>query len=310
LWKGVRKRLVALAVVLVLSALAWQTGLVGRTAARLLLPLLLPWSPDDTVEVSSVSFRAGARPLQRGVTVTISAGRLREIVSEAFPKAWLLPPGLIRPGMVVKGTWYPDSFYLPPEGHMPLMVVVDAVSRRPAIRCRYPAGDVNRVMEREVAEALREREEYVLGSYETVYYIRFKTLRIQTADVPKGPRTKRRILDLEAAGRVRFVLEENWFDLRNTGKLRILHGVVDLHMGRDPSGVFVSHKVEIDKLDIDFHNVAPWLDEKLSEKLRKKWTKSLNKEKKRRRVASHRLPHWAPVDLALDIELYSKEDTQ
>ena len=306
--KGIKNRLVVLGVVVVLLALCWQSGLVGLVVGRVVLPAMLPWAPNDTVEVSRVSFREPDGPLRRGITVTVSAGRMREIIGHVLPRSWLLPPGLIRPGMLVKGTWYPDSFYLPPEGHMPLMVVVDAESIQPAVYCRYPADDVNQVMEREVAEALREKEEYILGTYETVYYIRFKTLRIRLDDLPLDAEVKKRSIDVEATGRVRFVLEENWFDLRNTGKLRILHGVVDLDVGRDDRGVFVSHKADIDRLDIDFHNVAPWLDEKLSEKLRKKWTKSLNKEKKRRRIERGRFPHWAPVDLELDIELFSVEN--
>lgn len=307
LWKNVRKRLVVAAVVLVGLALCWQSGLVGGLTCRVILPAILPWTVSRELEITGVSFSRVDGPLDRGVTVTVSAGRLRDILGCALPWSRMLPPGLIRPGLVIRGTWYPRSFYLPPQGHMPLMVVIDSESRRPIVQCRYPASDVNRVMEREVAEALRETEDYILGSYETVYYIRFHALHIKSDDRPIDGAVKKRSLEVRARGRVRFVLEENWFDLRNTGKLRILHGVVDLDVGQDDKGIHTSYRVDIDKLDINFHNVAPWLDEKLSEKLRRKWTKSLNKEKKRRRMASCRLPHWAPMDILLDLELFSGE---
>ena len=57
------------------------------------------------------------------------------------------------------------------------------------------------------------------------------------------------------------------------------------------------------ELDGDFNNVAPILDKKLSEKLRRSMERSMNKPKRNAKLAKLRLPSWTPVDIMIDVKL-------
>ncbi|MCK5850630.1 MAG: hypothetical protein KAH23_06910 [Kiritimatiellae bacterium] len=298
-----RRRVLISLVCVVLLVVCWFTGLIGFIIGRFILPGLSPCSVGKSVEITEVGYGASHLPLKKGITIAISAERLKRMLEDGWRWGVLVPPGLMRNGMVLKGAWFPRDFHLPPHNRVPIMIIVDPAAEHPQIRCRYPANETNDIMENQVAEALRDTKEYILGTYETIYYIRFKTLHIRTDNSDLDTDVDKRTVLLEATGRVRMFVEDNLLTLRNTGKVKSLNGKVSFNLYHDSRGIRLRYNAEIEELIINFHNMAPWLDKKLSKKLRKSWQRSLNKEKKKQKMEKRCLPGWIPMDIVFDFKL-------
>ena len=302
------RKLMACVLLLSVMLCLWFSGAAGYVILRWIIPRLLPRAAGSDIEIASVVFDSRPDPGEAGIIFSVSPRKLRFLLKQAFRWGVLFPRGLLRDGTVLKGYWVPREFYLPPDNRVPLSLVIDAGADKPVLSCRYPAEHVNRVMEGPVAEALRETEDYFLGSYDTIYYIRFYTLHIYSEAPPGQSEILRRTLQVDATGRVRVKVEENLISLRNTGKVKTLAGKIDFDIQRDIWGIHLCHNADIKDLVIDFHNTAPWLDKYFSRKLRKSWEKSLNKEKKKRKLAKNALPSWVPLDLTVDIKLTSSHE--
>lgn len=299
----VRKKTVVVIICVVMFAGCWFSGLAGRLVGCLILPLLLPLRVNKAIEISALTRDKPPAIHEKGLVLTIGSDRLRKIMHGAFCISRLFPPGLIRDGMVLKGSWMPDKFRLPEGNRLPFMIVIDDDTRHPGLVFRYPAAAVNELMKDEIAEALRSEEEYILGTYNIIYYITFQTLRIYSEEQDLDTAIQARLLICDATGKVRFKFEENLLDLRATGRVKKLRGRFDIRVIRDDEGIGFSYKVKIEELDIDVHNLANWGDRRVSKKLRRSWEKSLNKEKKQKRLAKVRLPEWVPLDLVVDFQL-------
>jgi len=294
-----RRRAWALACLVL--AVAWFGGLIGRFTACVLLPRALPLRPGGGIEVSRLTC-AGLPALDGNRAMLISSAlRLRAMVRELTRFHWLLPPGLLRHGMAASGVWRPGAG----ETAVPFMVVTDDhAGDRLLLRLRYPVAPVNRLLAEEYGDSLTSREEWFLGTYDLRYELRFDTLRVRSRDDADGTAALRRF-DLEATGRIRLYFEDNLLDARTTARAR-LAGTVEVTVIRDAGGIGLSYEVKLDRLDANFHNVAPWGDERISDLLRRSLEKSLNRGRSRKRLKERRFPAWLPVDADMDVLLSSE----
>lgn len=303
-----RKRVLAGVVCLALLAGCWFCGLIGRLLTCGLMPLILPLRVKNVVEITSLACDASPAVPDRGVVLTISSGRLREIIDSALPFARLLPPGMIRDGMALRGAWMPDEFRLADRSSLPLMLLVsDEIGVHPRIVGRYPAEHINRLLKQDVVWKSESEEEWILGHYDLCQELTFEACHLYSEEEDLVFPVEKRRLILKAAGKVRYKVKDDFAGIhssaRATARVKELRGRIDITIVRDKKGVGFSCNAKVDVLKADFHNVAPVLDGQISEKLRKSLEKSFNRQRKRERFAKKRVPRWAPCDVIVDIQL-------
>ena len=300
------KRLGCLATILLLGALVacWGTGLVGRLVARVILPSLLPVEVGDGLYVQAFD-QGGAIPRPaKGVVLSIRCDRLHDMLRQASGWARLLPPGLFIDRTVLRGRWQPTDPALPGDGRLPFLLVVDdRIEYRPRLAGRFPAADLNALFRSEWDDKLTRERDWFLGSYQLGYKIYFDTFRLTSAkkDIHVAPGSIRYIY--EATGDVRIIFEDNLVDATTKARVRTLAGWLDLHVARHPDGFGFAHEFKVNKLVGDIDNLAPWGDEKVSDRLRRSLERSMNRPKKREKLHRVRLPHWIPLDAEVDIQL-------
>ena len=294
--------LVSLLLLVLLAATLWYSGAVGLAAGPALSRWVLPLRFAD-IEITKLTGAGHVPELSRGVVVSVGAQRATQIVRDAWRHGWLLPPGLVRPGAVLHAAWLPRSVVLPDGPRLPLKVVInDDHTEQLRLVLRYPARHMNNMLAQLYSDKWSKKREWFLGSYDVSHQIFFKELSLVSAE-QELPRTiKRRQVRFEAEGRVRFRLEENLAAARVTAEVADLTGTVDLDVLRDHRGIGVSYHVNIDELRGKVPNLAPWADKMLSERLRASLSRSANKARKKAAIARKRIPHWAPVDIRLDLQ--------
>ena len=234
--------------------------------------------------------------------LAVSEERLRQILREAYPASRYLPPGLLRTGMAIEGNILGKALDMPPEERIPFAVVLrDTAAGRPRFELRYPAHDLNSLTKELFGDDLREREEYLLGHYDLVYEIELSEFVLSSDDGSMD--AEERIFPFRARGKARVTLEENLVTVRATGSVSDLSGQVVLRPLREEDGIALTYDVDITNLDVNFHRVNSLLDSLGADKLRRSLERSLNKEKKKRKLAKRRLPGWVPLDLSIDVRL-------
>lgn len=287
----------------VLFATVWQHGWVGGGLRRHLLPRLLP----PLLERQGLAVRRLAdtalpsAPAGRGLQVTLSRAYVMDVIERSPLPVWLVPPGLVVDGMEILADW------LPPDTKealsLPCVLRFDAsAGLLPRIHIRFPVAEFNTLLGDELAEDWSERGEYMLGHYDLDQRIWFRSLRLESTDMPRRSPSDAIRFRATATGRLRYWFKDGLVSARLTADVRrlaILFTFVPV-VHDDGTGFDYSARVEV--LGIRVDNTAPWLERRVADALGKSIERSQNKPRKKAKMARHRLPSWLPLDVSLDIE--------
>ncbi len=295
---------VVLAGLLACLVLCWLLGLVGPAARWGLVRFSMPWELDDGFRVDGVEAAPDERAGDTGIYLALSTDRARAITRQAWAWWWILPPGLLRDGLVVRGSWDPEDLDLP-EGRIPVVILLREEAVQPALTVRYPAESFNELVRSGQIEKIRlhDRDEYEFGHYEMFYRPTFTSFRLQSIDVSEDTPVSVRRFEYACTGRLGIKLEENILTARTEGKVKDLRGRATVEFIRDEGGLGFAYDVTIDRMDVNIKNLASFLDDVVAEKLRKSMLRSMNRRKKKERLARKRFPPWIPVDTTVDVQL-------
>ena len=289
-------------------ALLWFSGALGSLLVRGVGRFLLPVRLGDEGVLTAVGFEVEPELPGQGVAVVISSDRLRRVLREASVFSVLVPPGVVRDGFICRGAWFPEDRKEGNDLSIPVVFMVDdGIGDRPLLYGRYPAREFNNLGRDELAHKLTREKDWVLGHYDLTYRPTFYTLSVRSIDDPPEQPVRNRRLAVSCTGKVRFIFEDNLADARATARVRKLDGTLDFRAFRDHEGVGFIYSADIDVLDANVHNMAPWADEKISKELRRSWERSLNRRRRRKRFARKRIPAWVPLDTRIDLELLPLE---
>jgi len=258
---------------------------------------------DRHLEIDEVGWDGEESAGTASLVVNITPARLERMVRRAVRMSWLLPPGFVSNGLVVRGCWAPDWLAEPGDGLDFEIVVARCAGPHPKAVLRYPLESLNRLVQDELAADLSSREDWVFGHYDLHYTLEFGTCRVHSGpDDLREPIEVRRFA-FTSNGRVRLRFVDDVLKVRATGRVRELSGVLLARVVRDEHGVGFLYSFDLEKMRVNVHNLAPWGDDKVSEILKHSLSKSLNRKRKRARFARKRFPEWIPLDLILDLEV-------
>ncbi len=298
-------RVTTLAAVLAgLLVWAWFRGLVADALVLGIARWCLPVRLGGEGEVTAVARRSVSLVPESGALLAVSPARLRAIVGEALGGTWFIPPGLIRDGLLIEGRWFREGG----ERAIPVAIAcTPAVGEHPRFVFRYPGRTFHAMLGDDAAYTTAREKEYLLGHYDLVQSLTFRTAEI-TSRAPDGmPRFGERVVDVSAVGRARFQVIDGWASARATAAVKRLRGRLFVRPVVHGDGIGIDYEVKIDEMTADVNNVAPWADRKLSESLRESCERSMNKPRKRERMARRRLPAWFPFDMEVDIRLTDED---
>ena len=291
-----------------LLILLWSSGAVGWALRPLLLLALPRLSNHYTIAYQG---RAEVADPQMGAALDVSEPRLRKLAYDLLGwKAGLIPPGLIPRNYVFSGEARVrfDDEADPVE--IPLVVRLVPGLPAPALRARFPSGLVNASLDYDGSFASRAKQHtYLLGHYETIHWIKFDTVRLDSrlsAKELKRPVTFRRLAG-EATGSVRFKVKENIGAASMTARVRRMELRCDLEFKRYLDGLALAYKITIPELDADIPNLAPVFEGRPVEALRKTLEESMARPRKLERLARKRFPNGIPLDVAVEIEVFKSE---
>lgn len=249
-----------------------------------------------------------------GIVVRVSAPRLGRLVREAFGwRSIALPPHTIPDWLTLSGTVRVRLSDETPETWLPLVVRVRPDTPAPQLRVRLPSDLVNEALRYEGSFAHREKtHRYALGRYDTIHALRFDTvtLRSRVEEKHRDRAVTFRRIEGHATGQVRFRVEENWFDVRTTARVRRMTLRCDLDFRKYVDGLALSYKITIPKLDADIRNLAPMFEGAPVEAIREALEDSIARPKNLDRLARRRLPLYLPLDTELDLEVFRAEGTK
>jgi hypothetical protein len=106
-----------------------------------------------------------------------------------------------------------------------------------------------------------------------------------------------------ATGRLRYRFEDGWFRARLTARVQELSITFILIPIAHSDGIGFDYQARIDKVDLQVDNMAPWLERRLAESVQNSLERSLNKKRKRERMAKNRWPLWMPMALSVYVEI-------
>jgi hypothetical protein len=301
---------------LALLAVLWISGAVGRSACWVVENLILPVSLGD-VEIYSVRSEEDTTPFDTGLRATVAMHRLGPMLHGVHWAGYLVPPGFLRNGMVLRGSYaLRGGGSRPVAGCLPFEVRLDRLKGDPPrVVFKCPADLFNALVAETKDEDLRSEARWVLGHVDLVQQIEFRALRIAAQPAPTDhDLVGRRVLEFQATGRTRYRVEEQilrtnaTLDLRTTVRIRDLAGRIVLDIEKVPGGSRLQGRAYVDVVRADVNRVAPWLDRSISEQLRESFERSLNRTRNRKKVERLFLPDWAPLDLDIDISLVPRTD--
>ena len=304
---NVRKRLfvpiICLGILVATLIVAWNQGWMGALLVRTAAFIILPHSPHETVEIKECRFeRISETPA--GMVLTIHPDRLKQDMLMAYPALRRLPPGTFQHIRSIHGFWRPEDDDLSGTLEIPIAIVCDPdTGWQPRLACSMPASEFNRIIATEFEGKLTRKREYFLGHYKMSYEPAFHTLEIHSENsTPDKPIESRRLM-VSATGKVRFWFDDDLLKARATGKVKELRGSFDIGIVHDDEGIGISYDANISELDMSVDNLAPWGEKWLAEDLKSSMHKSLNKERKKRKLAEKRFPSWLPLDLDIEFHL-------
>lgn len=289
-----------LAFVVSCMVFTWHFGLLGK----LLLPLLYRIPPRHLghgFELSTITHepRHSVGP-QPGLVILISPERLRRLATGISPYARLVPPGLLRHGLTARGTWQAGN--LPAvERPVPWKVVCsEHAGPQPQLLFRSHIRYLTRLHNYWRRDDLIHEEEYIFGHYLVTERYDFREFRL-TSDRPTDGPVHR--LVFAASGRLRYRIDEDLFAVTAIGRVDRLGGTVYLRYVPNPGGIHLHYDIVIDPLEMDIRKFPAYFDRKAKKALHKSFQRSLNKPKKKAKIARQRLPAWLPMDTIIDIHL-------
>lgn len=306
--RGNRRRLRWLLPVflLLLCYYVWSQGGVGFVLRHQINTWLLPRSfgEDRVLLERLVVDRSGdAELLREGVRLTVSEAWVRSVLRASPYPSFLLPPGLLPDGLQSVG-----AFGVPQPGgdmlRLPFALEVrDDVALVPHLHARFPADKLNRLLDESFAEDWTETGEYLLGTYALEQSIRFDHLRIRSVQADVRRPLYPIVLRAHATGRLRYRFVENWLRATLTARVEELSMQFVLIPVAHADGVGFDYRASIDVLKLDVGRMAPWMERRLAKAARRSLERSLNKRRKRERLARRRLPLWLPMALSVDVEI-------
>jgi hypothetical protein len=290
--------------VVVLFATCWQRGLIGGGLRRYLLPRLLPpllerqgIAVRRIANTASPSVQAG-----RGLQITLSRAFVMDVLARSPFPACFVPPGLVDDGLEIHADWLPPDTKGPLS--LPCVLRFDAAAGLlPRIHIRFPVAELNTLLSDEFAEDWSDRGEYMLGHYDLDQRIWFKTLRLESLDMPRRSSSDAMRFRATATGRLRYWFRDGVVSARLTADVRRLAILFTFVPVQHDDGTGFDYSARVEALDIRVDNMAPWLEQRVADALRKSIERSQNKPRKKAKMARHRLPSWLPLDVSLDVQL-------
>ena len=153
---------------------------------------------------------------------------------------------------------------------------------------------------------VNEDEEYFLGHFDYTFRPRILEATLQTTNSPSLPPAiyaEKMGIDVRAKGKVKLRFEENLFRASTDGDID-LHLALTVQPRPTEEGIVLDYDAVFNRLKGNVKNLHSYGDKKVAEKLKKKWTRSLNKEKRKQKLARHTIPDWVPLDLVADVSFY------
>ncbi len=297
------RRLLVIALLCTLTLL-WVGGHIGRMLTRLVIPPFLPFNISEVVLLDRLAEGSPPTCPDFGALLIISPDRAEEILNQAVPATRWLPPGIIHDKVILHGSVRRDALDVPVEQDIPLIIAVDRnIGRRPRLVCRVPATVVNRLFRENLEDDLASEEEHLFGEYRIIYRPTFKTFDLQSVEdyIPEPVRHRR--FTFAATGDIRIKLDDRAVRITSDGKVRTLKGQIDVRVLYDHDGYGFWYDVDMKKLRLDIEDLQEMFDRASSEKLERSLEKSLDRRKSKVKLLRKRVPHWAPVDIALDFQL-------
>jgi uncharacterized protein YndB with AHSA1/START domain len=284
---------------------AWFGGPAGWLARTVLLRVVPREGRDFRID--AIGNDLVAEPAT-GAVVRVSAPRLLKLARDVLGwRAHAIPPGTVPEWLTVTATVRVRLSDEASEAWMPLVLRIVPDTPSPRLSVRLPSDMVNEALRYEGSFANRERlHRYALGRYNTVHALRFDTVSLHSLIEEKHRDravTFRRI-EGHATGQVRFKVEENWFDVRTTARVRRMDLRCDLDFRKYVDGLALSYKITLPKLDADIRNLAPMFEDRPVEAIREALEDSIARPKNLEKLARRRLPLYLPLDTDLDIEVF------
>jgi len=286
--------------------LLWVSGHIGQMLTRLVVPSFLPFDISELIVLDRLEEGTPPACPDFGALLIISPERVEEILSQAVPGTRWLPPGLLHDKVILHGIVNRAALDIPLDEDIPLIVAVDRnIGRRPRLVCRVPATVVNRIFRENLEDDLASKDEHLFGEYRIIYRPTFKTFDLRSVEdyVPE-PVTWRRFT-FSATGAIRIKLDDKAVRITTDGRIREFRGRVDVRVVYDHNGYGFWYDGDVQELRIDIEDLQNMLDRKSSEKLERTLEKSLDRRKSKVKLLKKRVPHWVPVDLAVDFRLTS-----
>ncbi len=285
-----------------LFLVVWFSGALGWLVRTLAVTTVPRTGGNYTITaINEVGFSDPAT----GIVLRVNAPRLKKLAYEALGwKAYAIPPGTIPERFAVTGSIRVLLDDEAAEAWVPFVLNIQSVTSHPHLSVRLPSDLVNQALLYEGSFAHKDKKKkYALGHYNIIHSLRFDTATLHSAPDGKRPITFRKI-DGYATGEVRFKLKENLFRARTSARVRRMDLKCDLDFRRYVDGIALSYKITIPKLDANISNLASMFESGPIEAIRKALEDSIARPRNLEKLSRKRLPHYIPLDLEIDIEVF------
>ncbi len=283
--------------------IVWFSGTVGWLVRTVGVSVAPRTGHDYTITAIG---RLGFPDPTTGMVLRVNASRLKQMAHEALGwKAYAIPPGMIPERLSIVGSMRVLLDDEATETWLPFVLTIQPETPHPNLSVRLPSDMVNQALLYEGSFAHKDkRKQYLLGHYNIIHSLRFDTATLHSAPDGKRPITFRKI-DGYATGEVRFKLKENFFSARMTARVRRMDLKCDLDFRHYVDGIALSYKITIPKLNADINNLAPMFESGPIEAVRKALEDSIARPRNLEKLSRKRLPHYIPLDLEIDIEVFN-----
>lgn len=296
-----------------LLAFAWFRGGVAAGLVYVADRLLLPHQFGPELSLTGIRRLTGEPgPAEDRIRLTVSRDRLRQALAAAGDWSRALPPGLLQDRLTVEAAWTPHSRNQPVDIEIPLQIVVgETEGDHPHLAGTLPVSALNAFIAVEFAEDfVNENEEYLLGHFDYTFRPTIREATVRTTTPPALPPElypTQLGLEIRARGTVKLSFEENLFRTSTDASISDLRLLLTVAPRPTDDGVILDYDARFTRLKGNVRKLHSIGDRWVSDRLESKWTRSLNKEKRKRKLARHPLPAWAPLDLVVDLAFYPAE---
>lgn len=294
---------------LVLLLADWLFGGAGWLLRDVILPRWLPYVDEDSgVAVLAVHPPSRHSSTASQLQLVCSVDYLKQVLrASPFPFV-MLPPRTLVAGMELVGT-VPVGEVRQSELHWSWRLD-DSLGSIPELTLRLDADLLNEFLRDEFAEDWVEREDYWLGHYELEQQLWFDTLTAQSEAMGEGESLYPLRIRAVATGRMRYHFRDGPVVARWTAQVKHLEVLFMLNPILHDDGIGFDYRAEVVEFDISVDRMAPWVEKRLARSLRDSMQRSLNKGRKRQKLAAHRLPHWLPPKIRMEIVVSRAADEE